>query len=59
MEFGKLKGSCSRMVLTASTASFKCKDEISASFLCRPHSAYLRPQELQKIPAVTAAGDLF
>lgn len=33
MEFGKLKGSCSRMVLTVSGASFTYKDDISASFL--------------------------
>jgi len=51
MEFGKLKGSCSRVVSTASGASFKCKDENSASFLCRPDSAYLRQQELQKNPS--------
>lgn len=50
MEIHELKA-CSRMVLTAPSASFKYKDEISASFLCRPDSAYLRTQNLQKNPS--------
>lgn len=51
MEVHELKDSCSRMVLTAPSALFKYKDEISASFLCRPGSAYLRTQDLQKNPS--------
>lgn len=51
MEFGKLKGSSSQMVLTASSASFNCKDEICASFLCRHDSPCLRLKELKKKPS--------